>query len=186
MQTLSVTLLNLLPLSCAAFPPLDAVADEKRIPRAKFSIFITSHLSSNLAFRLAQVHAYSHVKQNHWTFLYSLNTTWLLCFRFVINQINWIKISTKPSDKNIPNIYQIFHMYQTKNLYTKHFENTYIYTSVGNTGTDWPNLSYSVGMRACKYCKRAFLFGHNVWPFCCVTTTQFCHNAWCCRNTPIS
>ena len=64
-----------------------------------------------------------------------------LCFRFVINQINWFKISTKPSDKSIPNIYQIFRIYQIKKLYTMHFENipnfsslVYIYIPVGNTG----------------------------------------------------
>ena len=46
-------------------------------------------------------------------------------FRSEINQINWFKISAKPSDKNIPNIYQIFPIYQIKKLYTKHFENIF-------------------------------------------------------------
>jgi len=46
-----------------------------------------------------------------------------LCFRFVINQINWFIILTKPSDKDIPNIYQIFRIYQITNLNTMHFEN---------------------------------------------------------------
>jgi len=40
-----------------------------------------------------------------------------------MNQINWFKISTKSSDKNIPNKYQILHIYQIKKLYTKYFEN---------------------------------------------------------------
>jgi len=37
---------------------------------------------------------------------------------------NFFLISTKTSDKNIPNIYRIFHIHQIKNLYTKLFENT--------------------------------------------------------------
>jgi len=40
-----------------------------------------------------------------------------------MNQINWLKISTKTSDKNIPNIYQNLYIYQIKNVYTKLFEN---------------------------------------------------------------
>jgi len=55
----SVTLLNLLPLSYAAVPHLNALSVWKRILRAKFSFFRTSQLS-NLAFRLPKVHAYSH------------------------------------------------------------------------------------------------------------------------------
>jgi len=71
-----------------------------------------------------------------------------------MNQINWFKISTKPSDKNIPNIYQIFHIYQIKKLYIKHFENIskfsslvyryiyiYIYIPVGNTARIVPTLA---------------------------------------------
>jgi len=34
-----------------------------------------------------------------------------------------VYISTKPSDKNIPNICKIFRTYQIKNLYIRHFEN---------------------------------------------------------------
>jgi len=63
------------------------------------------------------VHAYSK------TFLHSLHRYRFLRFCSVLNQINWFKISTKPSDKNTPNIYHIFDIYQIKNLYTKHFEN---------------------------------------------------------------
>jgi len=56
----------------------------------------------------------------------------------------WFKVSAKPSDKNMPNIYQIFHIYQIKNLCTEHFENTqifqiwfvYIYTTWWNC-TRW-------------------------------------------------
>ena len=64
-----------------------------------------------------------------------------LCFSFTINRINWFKISTKPSDKNIPNIYQVFRMYQIKKLYTKYFENIYenitgVYIPVGNTAAN--------------------------------------------------
>ena len=59
-------LLNLLPLSHAAFPDLNAfLSDWKRMPRHKFSFFRTSKLSSNLASRLPKMHAYSQVKQNH-------------------------------------------------------------------------------------------------------------------------
>jgi len=49
--------------------------------------------------------------------------------------------STEPSDKNAPNIYQISHTYQIKNLYIKHLKiwqnfeiwcaYVYIYTLVG-------------------------------------------------------
>ena len=50
---------------------------------------------------------------------------------------NLVKVSNKPSERNIC---QIFHIYQTKNLYIKHFENqpkfsnlVDIYIPVGNT-----------------------------------------------------
>jgi len=50
MQTLSVTLLQIF-CHYAAFQPLDALADEKHIPRAKLSFFRISQLSSSLVFR---------------------------------------------------------------------------------------------------------------------------------------
>jgi len=53
------------------------------------------------------------------------------------------------------------------------------------SSTDWLILSYSLRRtRFRRYGKRTFLLSHNVWPSCCVTLPQFCHNAWWCwRNT---
>jgi len=48
---ISHSLLNLVPLSCATLPPLDALADKNRVPKSKLSIFRTSQLSSGLIFR---------------------------------------------------------------------------------------------------------------------------------------
>jgi len=51
-----------------------------------------------------------------------------LCFRFVINQIKWFKISLKPSDKNIPYIPNFSYIpnqkiiYQALSKYTKFFK----------------------------------------------------------------
>jgi len=42
---------SLVLLSCATFPPVDALADKNRIPKAKLSVFGTSQLSSGLIFR---------------------------------------------------------------------------------------------------------------------------------------
>jgi len=50
-SSISHPLRNLVPLSCATIPPLDALADKHRIPKAKFSIFRTSQLFSSLIFR---------------------------------------------------------------------------------------------------------------------------------------
>jgi len=39
------------------------------------------------------------------------------------------------------------------------------------------SFSYCVERtRSCRHGKRAFLFCHNVFPSCCVTIQQFCHN----------
>jgi len=54
--------------------------------------------------------------------------------------------------------------------------------------TDCLSFSYSVRKDEVSYSiygKRAFLFCHNVWPSCCVTTSQFCPSRWWCwRNSP--
>jgi len=44
-----------------------------------------------------------------------------LCFAKY--QIIWFAVLTKPFNRYIPDVYQIFHIYQIKNLCTKHFEN---------------------------------------------------------------
>jgi len=52
-------------------------------------------------------------------FYIALEPLWFLCFRYLISQINWFRISTKSSDKNIPNIHEMFHTWQIQNLCTK-------------------------------------------------------------------
>ena len=93
-----------------AFPHLNALSDQKRILRAKFSFFRTSQLSSKLAFCLHQkVHAYClllpwYVNQNHSAFF--LASTLLSVFVFSLcskKQINWFKSQLNPLTK----IYQI-------------------------------------------------------------------------------
>jgi len=62
------------------------------------------------------------------TKLFDIASIPLLVYLFHLcdkNQINWFKISTKTSDKNIPTLYQIFHTYQIKNLHTNLFQNIY-------------------------------------------------------------
>jgi len=51
-------------------------------------------------------------------FYIALEPLRFLCFRCLISQINWFKISTKSSGKNIPNIHLIFHKCQIQNLYS--------------------------------------------------------------------
>ena len=48
------------------------------------------------------------------------------CFfscHFAKYQFIWFTVLTKDFNKNVPNINQIFHIYQIKNLYTKHVKN---------------------------------------------------------------
>jgi len=64
-----------------------------------------------------------------------------------------LKVLTKASNKNIPNIYQIFYIHQIKNFvyqallkYIKIFKFGYRYTPVGNTEVnDDEHSSYGVG-----------------------------------------
>ena len=132
-RSISHSLQNLLPLPYAASHIWMHFGWLKAHTKAKFTIFRTSQLSSNLAFLLPKVHAYTNVKQPHWTFLYSSNITIGFGLRFAINQKNWSIIKTRLSDKNIPNIYRFFissqeFIYQALWKYTKFFKfGMYIY-----------------------------------------------------------
>ena len=84
-------------------------------------------------------------------------------------KINWFKISTKTSDKNIPNIYQIFRIYKTKKLYTKHkiyqnFQIWYIYIPAGITAlqSGFPKKVTKCLRKPCSSSNKRFHNGETV------------------------